>query len=95
MDTSRNDEVRHTNILIIMQYLSDTDKREVLQQEYSRSLSLPSPHFRWVVILAFYCKMPPALYKVLHNMISKVFVRELTLHSELHFKTTNSIRSTF
>ena len=32
-----------------MQWFSYHDKREVLQQEYSQLLILPSPHFRWVV----------------------------------------------
>ena len=32
-----------------MQYFSYLDKREVLQQEYSQPLIIPSPHFRWVV----------------------------------------------
>ena len=34
---------------IIIQYLSYTDMREVLQQEYSQPLILPSPHFLLVV----------------------------------------------
>ena len=32
-----------------MQNFSYLDKREVMQQEYSQSPILPSPHFRWVV----------------------------------------------
>ena len=36
---------------IIMQKLSYLDEREVLQQEYSQSPILPSPHFQWVVNL--------------------------------------------
>ena len=32
-----------------MQWFSYLDKREVLQQEYSQSQILPTPHFRWVV----------------------------------------------
>ena len=34
---------------IIMQYFSYLDKNEVLQQEYSHHIILPSPHFSWVV----------------------------------------------
>ena len=34
-----------------MEYFSYTDKREVLQQEYSQSPILPCPPFRWVVKL--------------------------------------------
>ena len=32
-----------------MQWFRYLDKREVLQQEYSKPPILPSPHFRWVV----------------------------------------------
>ena len=35
--------------VIIMQYISYLDEREVLQQEYSQPPILPSPHFQWVV----------------------------------------------
>ena len=34
---------------------SYTDKREVLQQEYSQPPILPSPHFRWVVDIQGFC----------------------------------------
>ena len=51
-----------------MQYRSYTDRRGVLQQEYSKPPILLTPHFRWVVIKILYGSFWNAyLLVVVHN----------------------------
>ena len=45
-----------------MKKFSSLDKKGVLQQEYSQPPILPSPHFRWVVIILFHAYIIQAAF---------------------------------
>ena len=73
-------------LCIILQWFSYLEKREVLQQEYSQSPILPSPHFRWVV-------NPKVWLSEQHTLAMRIFGQRTTQIRNARFQVLSQMKA--